>query len=142
MDTVNPQVDIQPTWKLEIWVRDVDLLKLKPGLNKDSEGEPKIPKHVICQAACVYDIHGKYTQMLSFLERLSILLHAYNQTKRTGILHNTTQPPVLDAAIKIAGLLQSYKLQMSSLSNISKKAKDSNAYCTPRHITTSSKNGH
>ena len=78
--------------------------------------------------------------MLS-LELLYILLHAYNQLKQIG-LHNTTQPPVLDAAIKIAGLLQSYKLQMSSLSNISKKAKDSNAYCTPRHITTSSKNGH
>ena len=109
MDTVNPQVDIQPTWKLEIWVRDVDLLKLKPGLNKDSEGEPKIPKHVICQAACVYDIHGKYTQMLSFLERLSILLHAYSQITRIG-LHNTMQPPVLNAANEIAGLLQRYEL--------------------------------
>ena len=33
-DTVNPQVDIRPTWKREIWVRDVDLQK--PGSNKDS----------------------------------------------------------------------------------------------------------
>jgi hypothetical protein len=30
-----------------------------------------------------------------------------------------------------------YKLQMSSLNNIGKKAKDSNMYCTPRHIMTS-----
>jgi len=30
-DTVNPQADIQPTWKCEIWVRDVDLQK--PGSN-------------------------------------------------------------------------------------------------------------
>jgi hypothetical protein len=37
-DTVNPQVDIQPTWKCEIWVRDVDLQK--PGSNKDSEDNP------------------------------------------------------------------------------------------------------
>jgi len=41
--------------------------------------------------------------MLS-LERLNILLHAYNQIKRIG-LHYTTQPPLLDAAIEIAGLL-------------------------------------
>jgi hypothetical protein len=31
---------------------------------------------------------------------------------------------------------------MSSLSNIGKKVKDSNTYCTPRHITTSLKIGH
>ena len=92
-DTVTPQ-DIQPTWKCEIWVRDVDLLK--PGSNKDSEGEPIIPKHLICQAACVYDIQGKCTRMFS-LERLNILLLAYNQSKRIG-LHNTTQTLVLDAA--------------------------------------------
>ena len=61
-DTVNPQADIQPTWKCEICVRDVDLLK--PGSNKDSEGEPKIPEHITCQAACAYDIYGKCTGML------------------------------------------------------------------------------
>ena len=43
-DTDNPQVDIQPTWKCEIWMRDVDLQK--PGSNKDSEGKPKIPEHI------------------------------------------------------------------------------------------------
>ena len=43
-DTVNPQADIQPTWKCEIWVRDVDLLK--PGYIKDSEGEPNFPEHI------------------------------------------------------------------------------------------------
>ena len=41
--------------------------------------------------------------MLS-LERLNILLHAYNQFKRIG-LHSTTQPPVQDAAPEIVGLL-------------------------------------
>ena len=117
LDTVNPQVDIEPTWKLEIWVRDVDLLKPEP--HRDSEGELKIPEHITCQAACVDDIHGKCTGMLS-LERLDILLHAYNQTKWIG-LHDATQPPVLDAATKIAGLLHRYKLQMSSLSNVSKR---------------------
>ena len=38
------------------------------------------------------DIHGKCTGMLS-LERLNILLHAYNQTKQIN-LHSITQPPV------------------------------------------------
>jgi hypothetical protein len=42
-----------------------------------------------------------------------------------------------DAATEIAGLQQRHKLQMSSLSNIGKKAKGSNTYYTPRHITTS-----
>ena len=93
-DTVNPQADIQPTWKCGIWVRDVDLLK--PGSNKDSEGEPKTPEHITCQASCAYDIYGKCTGMLS-LERLNILLHAYNQSKQIG-LHSITQPPVQDAA--------------------------------------------
>jgi Rad3-related DNA helicase len=34
-------------------------------------------------------------------------------------------------------VLQRYKPQMSSLNNIGKKARDSNMYCTLRHITTS-----
>ena len=76
--------------------------------------------------------------MLS-LERLNILLHAYNQSKRIG-LRSTTQPPVQDAATEIVGLLQRYKFQMSSVNNIGKKARDSNTYCTPRHITTSFQN--
>jgi hypothetical protein len=75
------------------------------------------------------------TGMLS-LERLNILLHAYNQSKRIG-LHSTTQPPVQDVATEIVGLLQRYKLQISSLYNIGKKARDSNMYCSPRHIMTS-----
>jgi hypothetical protein len=58
--------------------------------------------------------------MLS-LERLNILLHAYNKSKRIG-LHSTTQPPVQDAATEIVGLLPIYKHQMSSLNNIGKKA--------------------
>jgi len=58
-------------------VRDVDLQM--PGSNKDPEGKLKIPEHITCQAACVYDIYGKCTGMLS-LERLNILLHAYNQS--------------------------------------------------------------
>ena len=95
----------------------------------------QIPEHITCQAACVYNIHGKCTGMLS-LERLNILLHAYNQTKWID-LHSTTQPPVQDAATEIVGLLQRYKFQMSSPNNIGKKARDSNTYCTPRHITTS-----
>jgi hypothetical protein len=132
-DTVNPQANIQPTWKCEIWVRDVDLLK--PGSNKDSEGESIFPEHITCQAACAYEIYGKCTGMLS-LERLNILLHACNQSKQIG-LHNTTQPPVQDAATEIVGLLQRYNLQMSSFNNIGKKARDSNMHCTPRHITTS-----
>ena len=80
--TFNPR-----TWKCEIWVRDVDLLK--PGSNKDSEDEPKIPEHTTCQAACAYDIYGKCTGMLS-LERLNILLHAYNQFNGLAytVLHN------------------------------------------------------
>ena len=114
-------------------MRDVDLLK--PGSNKDSEGEPKIREHITCQAACAYDIYGKCTGMLS-LERLNILLHVYNQSKRIG-LHSTTQPPVQDAATEIVGLLQRYKLQMSSLNNIGEKARYFNMYCTPRHIMTS-----
>jgi len=73
--------------------------------------------------------------MLS-LERLNILLHAYNQSKRIG-LHSTTQPPVQNAATEIVGLLQRYKLQMSSLNNIGKKARDSKMYCTSRHIMAS-----
>jgi len=39
MNTVNPQVDKQPTWKCEIWVRDVDLQK--PGSNKTQRVNPK-----------------------------------------------------------------------------------------------------
>jgi len=82
-----------------------------------------------------YDIYGKCTGMLS-LERFNILLHAYNLYKRIG-LHSTTQPPVQDAATEIVGLLQRYKLQISSLNNIGKKARYSNLYCIPRHIMTS-----
>jgi len=81
----------------------------------------------------------KITRKKAFSQEVQLL--AYNQTKRIG-LHNTTLQLALDAATGIAGLLQRYKLKMSSLSNIiGTKAKDSNTYCTPRHITES-KNGH
>jgi hypothetical protein len=43
----------------------------------------------------------------------------------------------MDAGNEIAGLPQRYKLQMSSLSNICKKAKNSNTYYTLRRILTS-----
>ena len=49
---------------LEMWDLGVGCGLLKPGFIKDSEGEPKIPEHITCQAACVYDIHGKCTGML------------------------------------------------------------------------------
>jgi len=124
-----PKTDIQPTWKCEIWVRDVDLFK--PGSNKDSEGEPKIPVKQPVRMTSTAS-----AQAFLSLKRLNILLHAYNQSKRIG-LHSTTQPPVQDAATEIVGLLQRYKLQMSSLNNIGKKARDSNMCCTPRHIMTS-----
>ena len=88
-------------------------------LNKDSEGEPKIPEHITCQAACAYDIYGKCTGMLS-LERPNILLHAYNQSKWIG-LHSTTPPPVQDAATEIVGLLQRYKLQINSTTLVKKQ---------------------
>ena len=73
--------------------------------------------------------------MLS-LECPNIFQHAYNQTKRID-LHSTTQPPVQDAATKLVGLIQICRFKMSSLNNIGKKARDSNTYCSPRHITTS-----
>jgi len=49
-----------------------------------------------------------------------IFFCAYNQSKRIG-LHSTSQPPVQDAATEIVGLLQRYKLQMSSLNYIGKR---------------------
>ena len=86
------------------------------------------------------DIHGKCTGMLS-LERLNILLHAYNQTKRID-LRNTTQLPVQDAATEIVGLLQRYKLQMSSLNYIGKRHEIPIRTAPRGTLRPPSKNGH
>ena len=123
-----------------MWDLGVGCGLLKPGFIKDSEGEPKIPEHITCQAACAYDIYGKCTGMLS-LERLNILLHAYNQSERIG-LHSTTQPPVQDAATEIVGLLQRYKFQMSSLNNIGKRQEIPICIAPWGTLWPPSKNGH
>jgi len=54
-DTVNPQADIQPTWKCEVWVRDVDLLK--PGCNKNSELNPFLNTKPVKQPVRMTYVH-------------------------------------------------------------------------------------
>ena len=102
--TTNPQADILPTNKCEIWLRQTDLII--PGSNRDSNGQPKIPLVTATHAACIYDTRGKCAGILT-PDRLQTLLQAYSTVRLAG-LHDTLQPPVQDEATEIMGLLHRY----------------------------------
>ena len=113
IQTINPQLDIEPTWKCEIWIRDIHTVVR--GTNVSGDGSPKPPETTTRQAACVYNANGQCTGMLS-LHRLNILIHAFNQAKASGT-HDVIQPPV-----------QSLKAEISGCS------KDTSCKCPPTRI--------
>ena len=127
LETSNPQVDISPTNKCEIWKRCID--HMQPGSNTHSDGQPKLPHVVSTQASCIYDTAGKCTGIIT-PEQLQVLLQAYSKAKQDG-LHESIQTPVQSEATEIMGLLRRYK----SLKNaLSKKVNESNPLRTPAHI--------
>ena len=133
----NPQTDIIPTWRCKIIIRSVDLMKNLPASDPTEEGNLPLnmPIWHTCKAACIYNIDGKCTGMLT-TERLSILLEGYNAAKAAG-LHNTIQPPVQDPATEIMGLLQRQKLhQNHPYTSKPNKVNISNTLITPQHIRT------
>eukprot|EP00983_Pelagomonas_calceolata_P005458 177668-Pelagomonas_calceolata.AAC.1 len=105
----NPQTDIMPTWKCEIIVRTVNLMKEIQ--QRDPSDQATVPTHMpqvlTCEASCIYNTNGKCIGMLT-IERLQILLEAYKAAKMTG-MHTTIQPPVQDAAAEIISLLSRKK---------------------------------
>jgi hypothetical protein len=62
----------------------------------------------ISKVRFTYRLFIRLTILATTLQEYNMKCDLYNQLKRIG-LHNTTQPPVLDA--EIAGLLHRYKLR-------------------------------
>ena len=127
LETTNPQTDIIPTNRCEIWLRNVDLMV--PGSSKDSDEQPKIPLAFNAQAACIYDTKGKCAGIIT-PHRLQILLQAYSAARQAG-LHTSIQPPVQNEATEIMGLLHRYT---SHLGKGNQKIKESNSLRTPVNI--------
>ena len=128
-ETTNPQADILPTNKCEIWLRQIDLMI--PGSNRDSNGQSKIPLATTTHAACIYDTRGKCAGILT-PDRLQILLQAYSAARQAG-LHDSIQPPVQNEATEIMGLLHRYT---SYLGKGNQKTKESESLRTPANIVT------
>eukprot|EP00983_Pelagomonas_calceolata_P059002 1145735-Pelagomonas_calceolata.AAC.2 len=109
-----------PTWKCEIVVRIVDLMKNIQ--QRDPSDQAKVlakcsahmPEVFTCEATCFYNTNGKCAGMLT-IERLQTLLEAYKAAKMAG-MHTTIQPPVQDTATEIMGLLSCQKAQPKQLS--------------------------
>ena len=112
LETSNPQVDISPTNKCEIWIRCIDLMQ--PGSNKHPDGQPKLPHVISTQASCIFDTIGKCTGIIT-PDLLQVLLQAYSKAKQDG-LHESIQPPVQNEATEIMGLLRRYKPLLHTLS--------------------------
>ena len=88
----NPQTDIMPTWKCDIIIRSVDLMKcLHPDACDEAAMLAKIPEVTTSECACIYSTNGKCVGMLT-IDRLKIL-EAYEASKKAGF-HDTIQPPV------------------------------------------------
>eukprot|EP00983_Pelagomonas_calceolata_P037908 1136589-Pelagomonas_calceolata.AAC.2 len=130
----NPQTNIMPTWKCEIIIRTVELLKQTQ--QRDPYDEATVPAQMpelfTCESAFIYNTNGKCVGMLT-IERLQSLLEAYEAAKKAG-KHTTIQPPVQSTATEIMGLLARQKAQQKQLSAKSKKVHNSNALIIPPHI--------
>eukprot|EP00983_Pelagomonas_calceolata_P049395 1141504-Pelagomonas_calceolata.AAC.1 len=120
-----------PTWKCEINIRTVDLMKepLQRDPSDQAAAPIQIPEVFTCESACIFNTNGTCVGML-IIERLQTLLEAYEAAKKAG-KHDTIQPPVQDTATEIMGLLSRQKAQQKHLSARSKKANNSNSLNTP-----------
>ena len=115
MQPTNPHVDITPSGHYEVWIRTVDLVRLKDDIAQNrsplinATHKASLPKLYEARAACLYKPYGKCIGMMT-PERFHLLRDRF---QKNG-LHRDMSSPVHCLASEIAGLLQDHQARLKT----------------------------
>jgi len=135
MQPINPQTDIIPTGKCEIWVREVSLVIPKATTRAEDhipdhanpisiEIKAMLPQFTSKTRACINFQDGKCVGMLS-PELFQTLNRAFHSARDSG-QHTQISPPPKDVAFELVGLLMHRQKCISPTNKtLSQKFKDS-----------------
>ena len=106
MQPTNPHVDITLTGHYEVWIRTVDLVRLKDDIaqNRSPMINATLPKLYEARAACIYKPDGKCIGMMT-PERFHLLGERFHEAQKNGLHRDMMSSPVQCLASDIAGLL-------------------------------------
>jgi hypothetical protein len=99
MQPTNQHVDITPTGHYEVWIRTVDLFRLKDYIaqNKspmiNATHKASLPKLYEARAACIYNPDGKCIGGMMTPERFHLLRKWFHEAQKNG-LHRDMSSPV------------------------------------------------
>jgi len=151
MQPTNPQTDIIPTGRCEIWVREVSHVIPKATIRAEDhipdhanpisiENKVMLPQFTSKTRACIYSQDGKCVGMLS-PELFQNLNRAFHSARDSGH-HSQFSPPPKDVASELVGLLVHRQRCISQTNKtLSQKVKDSYQRVLPIHIQKHCKNG-
>jgi hypothetical protein len=111
MQPTNPHVNITPTGHYKVWIRTVDLVRLKDDIAQNrspminATHKASLPKLYEARAACIYKPDGKCIGMMT-PER-------FHEAQKNG-LHRDMSSPVQCLAFEIAGLLQDHQARLKN----------------------------
>ncbi len=144
MRPTNPELDIQPTGKCEVWIREINqIAQVKLARTEAHRIDTEIPTSPTNYAtlpqvsdatrACIYTPDGKCVGMLSTKLYIN-LANAFHHAWDLGY-HNQVVPLPKDLKSELFGLL-SYKKECTSKvhKQISQKVKDLHMRALPDHI--------
>jgi len=114
----NPHVDITPTGHYEVWIRTVDLVRLKDDIAQNrspminATHKASLPKLYEARAACIYKTDGKCIGMMT-PERFHLSRERFHEAQKNG-LHRDMSSPVQCLASEIVGLLQDHQARLKT----------------------------
>jgi len=150
MQPTNPEMDIQPTGKCEVW-RDQPNYSSQAGKDRSSPhwyrnslsptNYATLPQVSDATRACIYTPDGKCVGMLSTKLYIN-LANAFHHARDSGY-QNRVMPPPKDLNSELIGLL-SYKKEFTSKvhQQISQKVKDTHVSLTWPHTSSTSSMGY
>ena len=118
MQPTIPHVDITPTGHYKVWIRTVDLVRLKDDIaqNKlpliNATHKASLPELYEARAACIYNPDGKCIGMMT-PERFRLLRERFHEAQKNGS-HKVMSSPVQCLASEIAGLLQGHQARLKT----------------------------
>jgi hypothetical protein len=138
MQPTNPHVDIAPTRHYEVWIRTVDLVRLKDDIAQNrppminATHKASLPKLYEARAACIYKPDGKCIGIMT-PERFHLLRERFHEAQKNG-LHRDMSSPVQCLASEIVGLLQEHQARLKT-PKASQLALESYSRILPQHIS-------
>jgi hypothetical protein len=138
MQPTNPHVDITPTGHYEVWIRKVDLVRLKDDNAQNrlpmisATHKTSLPKLYEARAACIYNPDGNRIGMMT-PEHFHLLRERFHEAPKNG-LHRDMSSSVQCLASEIAGLLQDHQARLKT-PKASQIRLESYSRTLPQHIS-------